>query len=125
MTHVSRDDECCDTLSRMPIPTKLMTSDDPPLLTKGSGMPFVGIRPSTTLTLMNACTATIVVRPSARNGPNVAGARRRTRDKNPPDRAGRANRHAQPAPRHEKKTEDPRGRPRQTELLSDDGINEI
>ena len=36
-------DACCDTFSRMPMPTRLMSSDDPPALTNGSGMPFVGI----------------------------------------------------------------------------------
>ena len=54
---------------------RLISSDDPPVLTNGSGMPFVGISPSTTLMFMNACTAIIVVRPSARNAPNASGAR--------------------------------------------------
>jgi hypothetical protein len=53
----------------------LISSDDPPLLTKGSGIPFVGSRPRTTLMLKNACTATIVVRPSARSEPKLSGAR--------------------------------------------------
>ncbi len=39
-------DACCDTFSRMPMPTRLMSNDDPPALTNGSGMPFVGINPS-------------------------------------------------------------------------------
>ncbi len=38
-------------------------------------MPLVGISPSTTLMLTNACTAIIVVRPSATNEPNVSSAR--------------------------------------------------
>ena len=50
-----------------PCPRRLISSDDPPALTNGSGMPLVGISPSTTLMLTNACTATIVVSPSARN----------------------------------------------------------
>jgi len=50
----------------MPTPIRLITSDDPPALTNGSGIPLVGIRPSTTLMLMNAWTATIAVTPIAR-----------------------------------------------------------
>ncbi len=38
-------------------------------------MPFVGISPSTTLMFTNACTAIIVVSPSATNDPNVSSAR--------------------------------------------------
>ena len=45
------------------MPTRLTSSDDPPMLTNGSGMPLVGINPSTTLMFTNACTAIIVVRP--------------------------------------------------------------
>ena len=62
-------------MSRIPIPAKLISSDDPPALTNGSGSPFVGIRPSTTLMFTSACTATIVVSPSARSAPNASGAR--------------------------------------------------
>ena len=40
----------------------------------GSGMPFVGRRPSTTLMLMNAWMAIIVVTPSARKAPNPSAA---------------------------------------------------
>ncbi len=69
------DAACCETFNRMPIPTRLMSSDEPPALTNGSGIPFVGKRPSTTLMLKNACTATIVVRPRARNDPKLSGAR--------------------------------------------------
>ena len=57
------------------MPTMLMSSDEPPELTNGSGMPLVGSRPSTTLMLKNAWNATIVVRPIARNAPNRSGAR--------------------------------------------------
>ena len=57
------------------MPSRLMSSDEPPALTNGSGMPLVGSRPSTTLMLKNACTAIIVVRPSARNAPKRSGAR--------------------------------------------------
>ena len=38
-------------------------------------MPLVGIRPSTTLMLTNACSTSIIVMPSARNAPKLSGAR--------------------------------------------------
>ena len=44
-------DACCEMFSRMPMPSRLMSSDDPPELTNGSGMPLVGSSPSTTLML--------------------------------------------------------------------------
>ena len=94
----------------MPIPTRLISSDDPPALTNGSGMPLVGIRPSTTLMFTNACTAIIVVRPSARNAPNASGARSAMR-----------------SPRHvitQKQTSDG-GRADQAELLGDDRVDEV
>ena len=40
------DDVCCDTLSKIAIPIRLMSSDEPPALTNGSGMPLVGASPS-------------------------------------------------------------------------------
>ena len=43
-----------------PSPSRLISSDDPPELTSGSGMPLVGISPSTTLMFTSACTAIIV-----------------------------------------------------------------
>ena len=39
------EDACCDTFSRMPMPIRLISSDDPPALTNGSGMPFGGSSP--------------------------------------------------------------------------------
>ena len=57
------------------MPTMLISSDDPPKLTNGSGMPLVGSNPSTTLMLKNAWIATMAVRPSARNAPKRSGAR--------------------------------------------------
>src|SRR5262249_18405678 len=66
---------CCDTFSSIAMPIMLMSSDDPPALTNGSGIPFVGSSPSTTLMLKNAWNATIVVRPIARNAPKRSGAR--------------------------------------------------
>ena len=56
-----------------------MSSDDPPALRNGSGIPFVGIIPSTTLMFTRAWTAIIVVSPSATNDPNVSGALMATR----------------------------------------------
>ena len=56
------------------MPSRLMTNDDPPELTNGSGMPLVGINPSTTLMFTSACAATIVVKPIARNAPKRSGA---------------------------------------------------
>ena len=53
---------------------RLTSSDEPPLLTSGSGMPLVGSRPSTTLMFRNAWATTIVVMPSARKAPNRSGA---------------------------------------------------
>ena len=35
-------DDCCEMLSSIPMATMLIRSDDPPLLTNGSGMPLVG-----------------------------------------------------------------------------------
>ncbi len=52
-----------------------MSSDEPPALTNGSGMPLVGARPITTLMFSSAWNAIIVVRPTARNAPNRSGAR--------------------------------------------------
>ena len=57
------------------MPIMLISSDDPPKLTNGSGMPLVGSSPRTTLMLKNAWTAIIAVRPSARNAPKRSGAR--------------------------------------------------
>ena len=92
------------------MPSKFMSSDEPPALTNGSGMPLVGIRPRTTLMLTNACTAIIVVNPSARNAPNRSGACRTTR-----------------RPRHvmtQKQPSDQR-RAHEAELLGDHRIDEI
>src|SRR4029453_4759792 len=48
------DPACCDTFNRIPMPIRLITSDEPPALTNGNGVPFVGINPSTTLMFTNA-----------------------------------------------------------------------
>ena len=61
--------------SSTPTPSRLINIDEPPLLTSGSGMPLVGISPSTTLMFTNACSTSIIVMPSARNAPKLSGAR--------------------------------------------------
>ena len=65
---------CCDTLSTRPTPKSVNTSDEPPALMNGSGMPLVGSSPSTTLMLMNAWSTMASVRPAARKRPNASGA---------------------------------------------------
>ena len=67
------------------MPSRLTSSDEPPALTNGSGMPLVGSSPSTTLMLKNAWNAIITVMPDreeraepvrrARRGPQPAPAR--------------------------------------------------
>ena len=47
--------------SSIPMPSRQTSSDEPPLLTSGNGIPLVGSSPSTTLMLTNACTAIIAV----------------------------------------------------------------
>ena len=73
-------DACCEMFKRIPMPIKFATNDDPPLLTNGNGMPFGGTSPSTTLMLKSACTATIIVSPSARSAPNRSGATKAVRN---------------------------------------------
>ena len=58
----------------MPIAAKLMTSDEPPAETNGSGMPVTGISPTTTAMLMNAWMQIQPVIPAASSAPNVSGA---------------------------------------------------
>ena len=53
---------------------KLTSSDDPPALTNGSGMPLVGSRANTTLMFSKAWNVIATVRPSARKVPNRSGA---------------------------------------------------
>ena len=49
--------------SSTPTHASVTNSDDPPYDTSGSGIPLVGIIPSTTLMLMNACSTTMLVMP--------------------------------------------------------------
>ena len=58
----------------MPIAAKLITSDEPPADTNGSGMPVTGISPTTTAMLMNAWMQIQPVIPAASSAPNVSGA---------------------------------------------------
>jgi hypothetical protein len=58
---------CFETFSSTPAANRLMASDDPPALTNGSGMPFVGTNDNVTLMLKNACAMIIVVNPTASN----------------------------------------------------------
>ena len=58
----------------MPTAAKLITSDEPPAETKGSGMPVTGMRPTTTPMLMNAWMQIQAVTPAASSEPNVSGA---------------------------------------------------
>src|SRR4029079_7959286 len=69
------DDACCDTLRRIAMPSRLMSSDEPPALTKGSGMPLVGARPVTTLILRSAWNAIMAVSPTDTSAPKRSGAR--------------------------------------------------
>src|SRR5215471_1017608 len=55
-----------------PTQARVTNSDDPPYETSGSGMPLVGIRPSTTLTLINACRTIMLVMPTARKRPKLS-----------------------------------------------------
>ena len=52
----------------------LTSREEPPELINGNGIPLVGIRPITTLILMNACSTIRIVIPAARNWPNGSGA---------------------------------------------------
>ena len=71
---------CCEMFRRSPPAIQQVTSEEPPYDTKGSAMPLVGTRASTTLTLMAACTTSIAVAPAARNAEAGSGARRAARN---------------------------------------------
>ena len=59
---------------RIPTAAKLTTSEEPPSLTKGSVMPVMGIKLSTTPILMSPWTASQAVMPVANRAPKVSGA---------------------------------------------------
>ena len=60
----------------MPTAAKLIVSDEPPALMKGSVMPVIGRSETTTPMLMNAWTQIQAVIPAAIRAPNVSGAAR-------------------------------------------------
>ena len=57
---------CCDTLSNTPHPVMVMSRDDPPWETKGSGMPVVGTMDKVTLMCSNAWLTIRQVKPQAK-----------------------------------------------------------
>lgn len=63
----------------MPTAAKLMISDEPPALMKGSVMPVIGRSETTTPMLMNAWRQSQAVIPAARSAPKVSGAASATR----------------------------------------------
>lgn len=64
----------------MPTAARLIVSEEPPALMKGSVMPVMGRSATTTPMLMRAWSVTHVVMPAARSPPNVSGADRATRN---------------------------------------------
>ena len=92
------------------MPSRLMISDDPPALTNGSGMPLVGIIPSTTLMLTSACTAIMVVSPE-----------RDERTK----RVGRLRRDAKTAPGDDAKANQDCAGADQSEFLGNHRVDEV
>ena len=60
--------------SRIPTAAKLTSSDDPPALMNGSVMPVIGSSTTTTAMLMNACSVSQAVMPTAISAPKVSGA---------------------------------------------------
>jgi hypothetical protein len=56
---------CLVMFSSIPTHSSVTNNDDPPYETSGSGIPLVGIMPSTTLMLMKACSTTMLVMPTA------------------------------------------------------------
>src|ERR1700686_1762702 len=70
---------CLEIFSSAPMQANVTRREDPPYETSGSGMPFVGIIPRTTLMLMKACTTIMLVMPTARKRPNMSWVRRAVR----------------------------------------------
>src|SRR5437588_10718632 len=71
----ARYSACFVIFSSTPTHANVTNNDDPPYDTSGSGIPLVGIIPSTTLILMNACNTTMLVIPTARYLPNTSSIR--------------------------------------------------
>src|SRR5205085_12590664 len=64
------------TLDSIPREASVLNSELPPKLIMGSGNPLVGAISRTTLMLMNACTTTEIVTPSAKYFPKSSRASR-------------------------------------------------
>ncbi len=92
------------------MPIRFISSDDPPKLTRGSGVPLVGMMPITTLMLTSACSATIAVRPDRQKRPEAVW---------------RAQGDAQAAPRDNQETDEDGRRADEPQLLGDDGVDEV
>ena len=75
---------------------RVMTSDDPPKETNGSGTPVMGSTPSTAPRFTTACTTSHVVMPVASSMPKGSGAPMAARAPNTPSAAN--NRMTVPAP---------------------------
>ena len=69
---VSDTKDCLAILINIPIPIIENNKDDPPELTKGNGMPFVGTMPETTAMLIIACNPNITVIPNPKKNPNTS-----------------------------------------------------
>src|SRR6516162_7844038 len=67
------------TLARMPTAPMVMTSEDPPKETKGSGTPVTGSRPTTAPILITAWLTIQAVMPAASSAPKRSGARQAAR----------------------------------------------
>src|SRR5262249_15469001 len=61
---------CSDTFNKIPTLISATTSDDPPALTNGNGIPFVGVRASVTLILKKVWVINPVDNPTANDRPN-------------------------------------------------------
>ena len=103
-------DACCEMFNSTPIAIRFIISDDPPALMSGSGMPLVGASPVTTLMLTNACRRDHHREPDAEQ--RAEAIRREQRD-------------AQPAPGDDAERDQHRGRADESDLLADDGEDEI
>lgn len=60
--------------NRIPTAARLIDNDEPPALMNGRVIPVIGIRATTTATLMNAWTHSQAVIPAASRAPKVSGA---------------------------------------------------
>ena len=93
-----------------PTLSSVNSSDEPPALMNGSGMPLVGSRPRTTLTLMKRL---------QHDGEGQA------RGQEGAEGVGRLPGRAQAAPEEEDEAEHHRRRAQQPQLLADHGVDEV